>query len=312
MSPIARPVRSPSNNHHVSGRPRSVIGRIAVVAACIGVVTLSVWLSRTHHTPASSHSRFVVPGETASFLNGAYANGTPLVQEPNGPVRAGIMPHHTLVSPLMAAFFSGLSNQPAPSTVVVIGPDHDRRGLGYVTTTRNGWMTPDGTLDANTAVVDGLVADQAAVIDNATVGNEHGTYAILPFVKRQFPHATIVQLVIRPDLRPDRLNQLAADLNRLLQPDDLVIASVDFSHYKDVTGAWSDDAITVPAISAEDETAALHIPVDSPPSISLLLRYAKLRGLAYQQLVHTNSAEFLHDLTLASTTSYLTAYFYQP
>lgn len=74
-------------------------------------------------------------------------------------------------------------------------------------------------------------------------------------------------------------------------------------------GAWADDQQSLPVIACGDAAAALTIPVDSPPAVSLLLRFAALRRLRYEQLEHANSAEMLGDLTIPSTTSYLTAYF---
>ena len=281
---------------------------VVPVALCAVAVGAGIFRG-THPIGHTDEGRFVVPGEGRAFVDDAYSRGASMVRTPSGTVLAGIMPHHSLVAPLMAAFFSGLSRQTPPSTVVIIGPDHERRGQGYIVTTRHGWSTSYGTINANVEVVDQLVSSGLALIDDSTVGSEHGVYTVLPFIARQFPKARVVQLVVRADLRPDRLDEVATMLDHIIGPHDLVIASVDFSHYKNAAGAWSDDAVTLPVIGRMDADAALAIPVDSPPSISLLLRYAKLRGLSYQQLVHTNSAEYLHEMTLGSTTSYLTAYY---
>ncbi len=252
-----------------------------------------------------------VPKTSSWAVNEAFEQAVSFTTEPRGHVVAGIVPHHTLVAPLIAAFFSGLGPSHRPSTVVVVGPDHENQGIGYVTTTEDSWSTPDGTLSADRRIIQALVDRRVAAYDNALIRGEPGVSAVLPYLKHRFPDASVVPLAIRGDLRSDRLDQLADALDELLGPDDLVIASVDLSHYKDAAGAWSDDALSLPVIERMDAEAALTIPVDSPPSISLLLRYVDLRGLSYQELVHTNSAEFLHDLTMQSTTSYLTAYFWR-
>lgn len=288
-------------------RRRTVLwsmGSLAVVTVLVGGVLLF---------RGSDNTASVVPVPDASSwaVNEAYGKAAPYTVPPNGKVAAGIVPHHTLVAPLIAAFFSGLDVSHRPSTVVVIGPDHGNLGTAYVTTADNAWDTPDGTVLADQPIIRALVDRGVAAYDDALIRNEPSVYAMLPYLKHQLPDASVVPLAIRADLRSDRLNSLADALAELLGPDDLVIASVDFSHYKDVVGAWSDDAVSLPVIRRLDVDAALDMPVDSPPSISLLLRYVKLRGLTYQELVHTNSAEFLHDLTIQSTTSYLTAYFWR-
>lgn len=288
-------------------RRRTVLwsgGGLAVVAVLIGGVVL-------FRSSGNSASVVPVPDASSWAVNEAYGTAAPYTFPPNGKVAAGIVPHHTLVAPLIAAFFSGLDASHRPSTVVIIGPDHGNLGTAYVTTANDSWDTPDGTVSADQSTIQALVDRGVAAYDDGLIRNELGVYAILPYLKHQLPDASIVPLAIRADLRSDKLDTLADTLAKLLGPDDLVIASVDFSHYKDVVGAWSDDAVSLPVIRRLDADAALAIPVDSPPSISLLLRYAKLRGLSYQELVHTNSAEFLHDLTLQSTTSYLTAYFWR-
>ena len=248
---------------------------------------------------------------TSSWAVGdAFAQSKPYVHAPKGRVSAGILPHHTLVAPLLAAFFRGIENSPL-STVVIVGPDHGNAGRAYVTTARYLWDTPDRVVPANQELIQTLVDRGVAVYDDALIRREPSVSAVVPYLAHQFPEATVVPLALRGDLRSDKLEQLADVLADLLGPHDLVLASVDFSHYKDIVGARTDDQISLSAIASMDADAALHAPVDSPPSLSLIIRYAQLRGLSYQELVHTNSAEFLHDLTLPSTTSYLTAYFYQ-
>lgn len=291
---------------------RRVVQATLVVLA-VGVVLGFVTFRRViPHRTGNPPGIFVVQETSAAAVHDAFARAPAFLKPANGRVRAGIMPHHTLVAPLLAAFFRGIAEQTPPETVVVLGPDHGNLGRDYITTTKNSWQTPDGVVAVNGGLVDALVGAGLVSVDDQVLRGEHGVFAVLPYLKRVFPDAMIVQLAIHGDLRPDKLNDVAETLVRMLKPNDLVIASVDFSHYKDATGAWTDDAVSLPVIRQLDTEAALGIPVDSPPSISLLLQYAQLERLQYQELVHTNSAEFLHDLTLQSTTSYLTAYFHDP
>lgn len=254
--------------------------------------------------------RTITVQDTGSWdVNEAFVSAAPYVHAPDGRVAAGIVPHHTLADPLIAAFLRGLSGTHQPKTIVILGPDHGNVGNAYVTTSQFSWSTPDGIVRTDRTFVKTLVERGLADYDEELISHEHGVYAVIPYIAHQFPDALVVTLAIRGDLRSDKLEELAGALSDMLGPDDLLLASVDFSHYKNVEGARTDDARSRSVIAAGDADAAFDIPVDSPPSISLLLRFATRRGLAYQQLVNTNSAEFLHDPTITSTTSYLTAYF---
>ena len=284
------------------------MGALAIAA---GIVSIAL-LIRGSGAPHNTSSMVVPVQDTSSWaVNDAFVKAVPYTVEPKGRVVAGIVPHHTLAAPLIAAFFRGLETSDPPATVIIIGPDHENKGTAYVTTANNSWSTPEGVVSANRDVIQTLVNRGVAEYDNALIRREPSVSAVLPYVAHQFPNASVVPLAIRGDLRSDKLGQLTDALSDLLGPNDLLIASVDFSHYKDIEGAHTDDERSLSTISTGDADTALDIPVDSPPSISLLLRFAKRRGLTYQQLVHTNSAEFLHDSTITLTTSYLTAYFYR-
>ncbi len=315
---------------------RSVAWSIGVVLACAGIIGGFLLVRGSGNARESNVIAVAVPDTSSWAVNDAFVKAVPYVSTPAGRVAAGILPHHTLVGLLIAAFFRGLEGQGPPSTIVILGPDHGNIGNAYVTTARFSWSTPDGIVRSNQAYIRTFVERGVAAHDDGLIRREHGVSAVIPYIAHQFPDASVVPLAIRGDLRPDKLEQLADALVETLGPDDLLVASVDFSHYKDVEGARTDDGRSIPVVASgdadavlsfltgdvmvleeggaersRDADAALDIPVDSPPAISLLLRYAKRRGLSYQQLVSTNSAEFLHDPAITSTTSYLTAYLYR-
>ncbi len=227
-----------------------------------------------------------------------------------GRVSAGIIPHHALVSPIIAGWFAGMSQQTRPTTIVVVGPDHQDRGVGYMTTAVTDWKTPDGALKVNRELVGSLRISGDVVIDPELIRSEHGVYTALPYIHRTWPAARVITIAVKSDDRPDRLARLAQHLDTALQPNDLVLATVDFSHDTAAVDALRADAISLDVIRRGDATAAFSIPVDSPPAISLLLTLAQRRALRFQQIAHTTSAQFTGILDAPSTTSYLSAYFW--
>ncbi len=250
-----------------------------------------------------------VPDSTVAELDRAFTLAPAWVMQSDEPVVAGITPHHALVSPIIAAWFLGLKTQPAPTTVVIIGPDHHNAGAGYITTATTDWQTPDGIARVDRTLVTVLAQSDDVVIDPKLIRSEHGVYTAIPYIYRVWPRATIVTLAIKGDRRPDRLQRLASRLDQLLGKNDLVIATVDFSHYRPAIDALLEDQESLSVIARGDVEGALGIPVDSPPAISLILRYEKIRQLNYRQLVHTTSAQFTGQLDAQSTTSYVSAYF---
>lgn len=276
---------------------------IAVLAAVgLGVVSET-------HSPRVTAEVWPVPDSTLADVDAAFRLAPSWVKQPTGIVQAGILPHHALVSPILAAWFVGLASQPRPRTVVIIGPDHQNAGAGYITTAGTSWQTPDGVVQVNHDLVTRLVETGNAVLDPALIRNEHGVYTAISYIHRTWTEAKIVTLAVKGDLRPDRLQRLARELHEFLGPNDLVIATVDFSHNQPTREALIEDEKSLEVIRRGDAAAALNIPVDSPPAISLVLRFAQLRQLNFQQLVHTTSAEFSGQSDASSTTSYLSAYF---
>ena len=259
-------------------------------------------------TPVAT-ATWTVPDVTHAEITAAFTGAGPWTKAPNGTVRAGIVPHHGLVSPMIAGWFASLQEEQSPATVVIIGPDHENRGAGYLTTARVDWVTPEGLVRVHTELVDDLVETDHVVIDEGLLQSEHGVYTVLPYVRRAWPAARVVTIAVKGDARPDRINRLAQVLVEKLDVHDIVLATVDFSHYTTAIDALAADQESLGVIERGDATAAFSIPVDSPPAISLVLEYAKRRSLTYQQLFHTTSAQFVGQPDVQSVTSYLSAYF---
>lgn len=250
-----------------------------------------------------------IPSPTAMDLRQAAAREQAFAVPPAGRVVAGIVPHHLLVAPLMSAWFSHVRPQSAPGTVVIIGPDHENAGVGPVTTTARTFSTATGTIDADAARISALRRDDLAAIDDRLLAKENSVGAVIPLVRTAWPQAKVLPLLVRGNAPAADMQRLAAWLNRTLDEHDLVIASVDFSHYKNLAETRADDAVSIPAVMSGDPARVEHIAADSPLSLMAVLAYARMRGATPQKLVHTNSAEFEKQAAASSMTSYLTAYF---
>lgn len=249
-----------------------------------------------------------IPGIDRAMVDDAFQRAGPYAASIDGPAGAGLLPHHLLAAPLMAGLLER-AVQPSVGRVVILGPDHAASARGPFVTTLASWQTPDGRLSNDRALIAQLMQRGLLAVDEGRIDSEHSVAFPLPFLARVAPRTTVTVIVVRPDARTQDVRALAIALDELLGPNDVVLGSVDFSHYRDAVGAWQDDERTLRAVRAMDAEAVLDAPTDSPPTLSLVMHYAARRHLHLRELAHTNSAELLGDLTLSSTTSYLTAAF---
>jgi AmmeMemoRadiSam system protein B len=144
-------------------------------------------------------------------------------------------------------------------------------------------------------------------ITNPIIAQEHSVLNPMPFLARRFPEAKFVLIITRGGLQVSDEQRLAKKLNEILKPGDLVIASVDFSHYKDLARAQEEDAQSIAVLQKNDPQKLESIPADSPASLFVAMTYAKLRGAEEPTIInHKNSVDFTNQPNDPSTTSYIT------
>jgi AmmeMemoRadiSam system protein B len=232
--------------------------------------------------------------------------------QPTAPVDgiiAGIIPHHLLASHLIARWFEG-AKQLNPSVVVVIGPNHNEVGNGPILSSDADWETPYGILNRDAEIIGDLVNSGLLNIDEPVFAQEHSISAEVPFIKRVWPEAKFIPIVLKSRVSMAQQIELAQKLNDILPSDVLVIASADFSHYLTSDQSDQQDAITLPALQSLDPMRVEEMYVDSKPTIRTVLEYSILRHVKTFNLVeNSNSAKATGQKDLNEVTSYFTAYY---
>ncbi len=259
--------------------------------------------------------RGVTPTERDGLLasiDGTKSDGTGEVAAPLGRIKGAVVPHHYVGSRYIADMFARIAPQ-HPKTVLLIGPNHYERGDYAALTSEYAWRTEFGTVQPNRAVLAALVKSGAAHVDEDAVSGDHSVGGLMPFVKRFLPEATVVPVIIKRRPTQDELDALVAALaDAAADPDTVVIASVDFSHYLTAAQADANDVETLDAMRHADVRRLLGFDnghMDSPPSIVTLFATMQRLGLAdFTLIAHENSGRILHD-ELGSTTSYFTLLF---
>ncbi len=246
------------------------------------------------------------------FYGGLHAADDQDAARPEGRLVGGVVPHHNLAAELLTRFFRQLEADP-PTTVIVVGPNHEARGQPVITG-RRGWQTEFGVVEADQSLVDRLVAGGLATVDDETLEPEHAIGALMPYLKYHAPNAKVVPLILHREVGLPELRRLAQALAEQTDDETLLLASVDFSHYLTRVEAEAKDAQTLPLIEEMDLTALMRLGpdhIDSPGSLSVLMLAMEERAADGPHLTgHTNSGVILRS-DLIETTSYFTFTYWQ-
>lgn len=223
------------------------------------------------------------------------------------PLTGGLVPHHLVAGALISDFFLDLARKP-PSTVILVGPNHDNRGARFATSLL-GWATPFGTVLPDRPLIDRLVRDGWLVVDDEALAPEHSVGGLMPYVRYHLPKARVVPIILHGNVSLEEVERLAAALMPEVERGAAtLVASVDFSHYLTRAKAEERDRETWRAIFGHDMPALMRMGndhLDSPASLALLL--AAMRRLdAHGPFLtaNTNSGRLMGS-DFAETTSYL-------
>ena len=243
---------------------------------------------------------------TAPSFDKAYAlapTSTPQVEN----IRGLLVNHHLLAGSLIAATMRQAATD-KPITVVLISPNHFDAGTGAVITSQYQWQTPYGILPGDCTAVADLARAGVVSVEEDPFVKEHGITGIVPFIKKSFPNARVVPLIVRSGMSDADQQKLVDALYQEFGDRALVINSVDFSHYLPDTAAQFHDrtALSVLRAGGSDLATVSHIESNSDTGTAIFLRYMHKLGAGRFTLVgHSNSAELTDSPTLEETTSYL-------
>lgn len=221
-------------------------------------------------------------------------------------VFGGIVPHHLIVADRIADWYGRLRNQKV-KTVVVVGPNHFGAGSGDVLSSRGDWVTPYGTLEPDIEMVERMQKAGLVGIEEEPFEREHSITAHVAFIKRMWPGAQVVPLIVKWGTPDERVRRIAESLAR---EDVFVIASVDFSHHQPWWVADFHDEMSLSVLASFSIEQTGDMEVDSPASIALLLRFLEAKGAGKEVRVdHTNTVKLIGQLESTENTTHVLNYF---
>jgi poly-gamma-glutamate synthesis protein (capsule biosynthesis protein) len=283
--------------------------RIAVcfllVLAAAGAMYFLV--NKNHIAPANNNYHKAQPMQR-EFYETAYQFQKKQFDMSGQDIVAGVIPHHLLAADLIAEFFSNLAEK-SYDTVILLGPNHFNSGRAGIITSAYDWQTPYGILKHDDTLLDAIKSRPDTSVEEDLFGQEHSINSEVAFIKKTFPQATFLPLVLRRTITPAQAEELGKNLLNLTTGKKvLVLASTDFSHYQDSTTAQRHDQTSLTALRGYDFGSVYDLDVDSPASLTAVMTYGNLYQAQFKLLHNSNSALLSGQPDVTSTTSYITGY----
>lgn len=228
-------------------------------------------------------------------------------------VLAGIISHHYLAKDLIARFFSGISNRDIDN-IILVGPDH-YNALDYpldnikpdAVTTKLSWDTPYGELDPNKEFPDKILAGNNIVENDSVFKTDHSIYTLIPFIKKVFPKAKIIPLVVRNNNDYEKFIRMGESIRKNVGDRSLLVVSSDFSHNASIAEAGKNDQASIEILNSLSQKNIDGITSDCSSCIAVLYGFLKKDPNGFYLNENKNSSDFgSQDKTV---TSYVSAYY---
>lgn len=223
-------------------------------------------------------------------------------------VIAGITSHHFLAKDLIARFYFGIADD--IENIVLIGPDHySALTLGgvNVVTTELAWDTPYGQLEPNKNWIRKILNGNSNIRINDNIFKmEHSIYTEAPFIKKAFPQAKIVPLIVKNTYDYDKFIKIGENLKKILRGKTLLVISSDFSHEATKDDAKRYDDQSIVALQDLKPDNLNKITCDCRACISVMLGFLG-ENKKFHLVENKNSADF--GSPDQKVTSYVSGYF---
>lgn len=219
----------------------------------------------------------------------------------------GILPHHLLASEMIASFWKTMSLQEW-ELIILVGPDHFRKGNTNVTTITTDFSTKNDLTAVDKQIANSLIVQNIASDNALVMQNDHSITAHIPFIAHYMPDTPVLPLLINGGTHVKEAIYLSDYVMQMAKDKKvLVIASIDFSHYLPLEKANEMDIITENAVRQFDIEAIAKMTndhLDSRPSMIFLLNAMNKLGAKHiETWAHSNSDVIAHQKT-GVTTSY--------
>jgi len=198
-------------------------------------------------------------------------------QKENRRTIAGIAPHHFLAKKSLACFYNNISRS-SIENVILIGPDHFHNTFPEKIsfyTTKKVWETPFGDLLPNEKIISEITKLPFIRENDDIFLTEHSIYTEIPFIKKVFPQAKIVPLVVKNGSDYQSFMKEGERLKNLIKDsgETILLVSSDFTHHSTNKEAIIKDAQSIKILKTKNFNKINKITCDCRSCLAVLFGY---------------------------------------
>jgi len=208
-----------------------------------------------------------------------------------GNVKAIIVPHAGYEYSGQIAADSFVQINSHYDNVFLLGPSH-KYMLKNISIIQNQYSTPLGKIEKSSKIKNLLQEEIISEIPEAHK-QEHSIEVELPFLQRKLNDFDLISLVVG-ETDPELLKDI---LIKNLGEKDLIVVSVDLSHYNNYSTALNLDSYSVDNILNLNDQEIFNAEIDAPWAVSSLLKIAKEKNYKPYFISYANSGDITGDLS---------------
>ena len=247
-------------------------------------------------------------GTVARAVEQARADGE-AEADAGGRILGGIAPHHGLALCMMVRFYEQIashSDSKKISRVWLLSPDHFKGAKNYAVVCGDDWRTAGRILEADAAAKSGFSGMGIVGADAGLFSAEHGITIHIPLIARYFPNATVVPMVLKSNISDVALLMLKNYMLGAMEETDVIILSMDLSHYKTPEEMKKEDERTLEVLTNLEPMRTDHLDIDARRAAALVLRLFKELGAERGDIMERMDTTDILGYRVESGTSYAT------
>ena len=263
--------------------------------------------------PVYAERREVLRSPYDAAVASAYApfdlRGPDLARDSGVKIIGGIAPHHDVAIEMILRFYAAVRENREVRRVFLFAPDHFRQVRRWAAVCPADWAhfaDLPGVLSADFEAVSILGGSSFVEMRPEIFEKEHGITLHIPLVARFFPGATVVPILLRPDIPDIALLSLRKRLAGIMREGDMIILSMDLSHYKTPAGLHAEDDRTIPVLTQMRHAELRGLDIDAPRAAALALLLLRDLGAKSGTLLERTDTSEVSGEFIESGTSYAT------